>query len=743
VCQSQFNKGLYVFEDTFEHWRNTEFESNEMVSATWMDIVNAYPDRQCGVGQSFGGRESLRFGGPNQRLAETADMDLSTGGALEFELFIPPLGYDIENEFCKTGFQGNIFVEFSTNHGANWTQLMEYEPAVYRADHFFPVSLVLPGDGHSNTTRFRFEQRNFEAPRDNWALDNVRVLKYLPRGWHSDDGFQRSKREAQSVIQEAQCCLDTDWCEKRYSVDQFRRICSKFDWYKGIQFQLRLSEMLLLVAVVINLVKFVYVSIQDWLMKSRYPFQDEVNELLSLGYVDSMMKRIPLRYRLKKLIPDEYTNNIHRSARMEQAMRDQFADEEGKGDLQQSRESIESERRKAEKRIEKMRKRIERRKAKKNFKGSDSLEEMLQLELEETLKLNELQAYQKPKEGGFSGGGQDEARLDFSFEEGVGTDLDTFQRQNHALLRVPFNIEHDPFWRHSFGAAAIALFVVLFSVQVGLTTDYTVTEEVVPYGNSLLKGAVVLTAGLQLIFAAYCDAKEIWHAIKHVVPLRDKWIPQVTLDLSDEGRALIVGHNIVPIGKLVMASSLSGWTHAIIHPPTCSVIHPLPTHCPTASSPIHHLLHHHPSITYYSRHQGVLSLLRALRSILRGGLWSGRIPVVCVRPAAAVRLLEVLQHAHRHARTGTGRHHARCPGSWVRPEDRLVAVVLLRAELRDERADRGVLPDREHKEHRAEHCSRADAVRADYSAHRRVQLASCCHRLRDRRRCHLRSFHRS
>ena len=421
---------------------------------------------------------------------------------------------------------------------------MEYEPAVYRSEQFFPVSLTIPPDGRTTATRFKFEQRNFEEPRDNWALDNVRVLKYLPHDWQSNHQFQQHKEEAQAAIQEAQCCLDTDWCEKRYSAEQFRRVCSKFDWYQGKQFQMRLSEILMLVAVIINIVKFVYISIQDWLMKSRYPFQDEVNELLSLGYVDSMMKRIPLRYRLKKLVPDEYTNNIHRSARMEQAMRDQFADEEGKGELLQSSESIELERRKAEKKVEKLRKKIEKRKAKRNFQGSDNLEKMLQQELEETLKLNELRAYQKPKEGGFSG---DEARLDFSFEEGVNTELDTFQRQNHALLRVPFNIEHDPFWRQSFGAVAILLLVVLFFVQVGFTEDFTITEKVVPYGY--FNGAIVLTAGMELVFAAYCDAKEIWHTIKHVVPLRDKWIPQVTLDLSDEGRALVVGHYIVPIGS--------------------------------------------------------------------------------------------------------------------------------------------------------------------------------------------------
>ena len=40
--------------------------------------------------------------------------------------------------------------------------------------------MVPPGSVAATTsTRFRFDQRSFSAARDQWALDNVRVLRYV------------------------------------------------------------------------------------------------------------------------------------------------------------------------------------------------------------------------------------------------------------------------------------------------------------------------------------------------------------------------------------------------------------------------------------------------------------------------------------------------------------------------------------------------------------------------------------
>ena len=49
----------------------------------------------------------------------------------------------------------------------------------------FPVRFeISPGDiAATPKTRFRFIQRSFTAARDGWALDNVRILRYLPDDW--------------------------------------------------------------------------------------------------------------------------------------------------------------------------------------------------------------------------------------------------------------------------------------------------------------------------------------------------------------------------------------------------------------------------------------------------------------------------------------------------------------------------------------------------------------------------------
>jgi hypothetical protein len=40
VCQAQFEPGSYIFEDSFEYWRNSTLKSNIMKSAKWSKIVN-------------------------------------------------------------------------------------------------------------------------------------------------------------------------------------------------------------------------------------------------------------------------------------------------------------------------------------------------------------------------------------------------------------------------------------------------------------------------------------------------------------------------------------------------------------------------------------------------------------------------------------------------------------------------------------------------------------------------------
>ena len=92
--------------------------------------------------------------------------------------------------------------------------------------------------------------------------------------------------------------------------------------------------------------------------------------------------------------------------------------------------------------------------------------------------------------------------------------------------------------------------MIFFFVDLGFTESYSIYKTFFPYGQ--YQGEISMSSYLLLFIAVYNDLKEIWYTIKYVIPYRDKWIPLVTLDLSDEGRSLIVGHFIIPIGKLLL-----------------------------------------------------------------------------------------------------------------------------------------------------------------------------------------------
>ena len=92
VCADEYENGVYVFEDTFEHWGNiTNFNSNEMKSATWSKLVNGYVSNDCGTGRGNG---ALTFAGEFYRYIDTKPLDVSFGGFVEADLFIAPDGID-------------------------------------------------------------------------------------------------------------------------------------------------------------------------------------------------------------------------------------------------------------------------------------------------------------------------------------------------------------------------------------------------------------------------------------------------------------------------------------------------------------------------------------------------------------------------------------------------------------------------------------------------------------------------
>ena len=89
ICMDSFDQGSYIFEDDFETWKNVSVKSNKMKSAYWHHIYNGYSTSWCGTPSKDGGSRSLSFTGDTSRYAETADLDVTTGGWIEAEILIP------------------------------------------------------------------------------------------------------------------------------------------------------------------------------------------------------------------------------------------------------------------------------------------------------------------------------------------------------------------------------------------------------------------------------------------------------------------------------------------------------------------------------------------------------------------------------------------------------------------------------------------------------------------------------
>ena len=53
----------------------------------------------------------------------TQDLNLDSGGWLEAELFIAPIGFDVSNPKCKSSYSGVIEVDYSIDRGSNWRNL--------------------------------------------------------------------------------------------------------------------------------------------------------------------------------------------------------------------------------------------------------------------------------------------------------------------------------------------------------------------------------------------------------------------------------------------------------------------------------------------------------------------------------------------------------------------------------------------------------------------------------------------
>lgn len=535
VCADKFRKGVYIMEDNFENWINLDFWDNQMKSAKWANIINGIASERCGHG--VGGSKTLTFNGDTNRYAETLDFDLSSGGWLEGDLFLSPQGFDFTHPECKSAYSGGISVEFSNNSGASFNIMKKYDAWEYRSVNFFHIELHLPPGAITNNTRFRFRQEFFDLNRDHWALDNIKVFRYLPDDWHTSSMFQDVYQQSKKNIEWWQCCFDSEWCTQRLSVSEQAR-CNIIPYYTGEIFVLRGAELFVCLCAVINFIKFVYILSVDWLVRDRYPFQDEVE---ALAKWDWLMKQIPARYRPKKNIED-FVSDIHKSARLAEEMREMMEEQEQQGetleDIKKRTEVIKKEKEAKRKEIRKERKRLKERMKKRGYQGP-GLESLEKIESDE----------EEEEEG------ENFKDLKFNVNQKLATDEDKLKRGNMALLRIPFGTKNDWVWRQNFAIGTILVFAVVVMWRISTTSYYIVFEDLTLFGT--FSGTVELTS-LGINFLGFlCDFKELYYTLKHIVPIRDDWIPQITVDLSADVNSLFIGSYTIPLQNITEHNNFS------------------------------------------------------------------------------------------------------------------------------------------------------------------------------------------
>jgi hypothetical protein len=115
---------------------------------------------------------SLWFGGTGSRFATTRLLNTVAGGPIEFYIRLAS-GTSATWETVDSTSKG-IVLEYSTNQGAIWTTIAQYNPPIYT--NWTAVSTNMPVGAKAPATLFRWRQlSNSGSTSDHWALDDVYV----------------------------------------------------------------------------------------------------------------------------------------------------------------------------------------------------------------------------------------------------------------------------------------------------------------------------------------------------------------------------------------------------------------------------------------------------------------------------------------------------------------------------------------------------------------------------------------
>jgi len=131
----------------------------------WTTIMGVSADNLCATISG----NALRFGGSALRKAITKQIDVASGGTIEFYL-----KHGTTSNPCERPELGDsLMLMYSIDSGANWIRLITYLTGGY--DNYVKITESIPVAAQSLYTQFRFFQPFHTGLLDNWMIDDLEI----------------------------------------------------------------------------------------------------------------------------------------------------------------------------------------------------------------------------------------------------------------------------------------------------------------------------------------------------------------------------------------------------------------------------------------------------------------------------------------------------------------------------------------------------------------------------------------
>lgn len=174
VKLSAIGEGITVFENDFDGCT---------IGAGWSSTQQARYDNPCGVTEN--GTCYLWFGNtsPAPRRAATLNLDLSTGGVIQWDMRYAAQGGASPCEGPDLPDEG-VSLEYSLNGGANWILIAYFSPNGgndAQRTGWNRYSEPIPAGAQTTTTQLRWIQNAASgAGNDHWGLEDIEVIVNPP-----------------------------------------------------------------------------------------------------------------------------------------------------------------------------------------------------------------------------------------------------------------------------------------------------------------------------------------------------------------------------------------------------------------------------------------------------------------------------------------------------------------------------------------------------------------------------------